>query len=118
MTISRMMLATALSGLLALPALAQPTTGAHQIRTTHHRTVRHAPVHHVAATPEVKAPATVATSPKAAVTTAPLAGTSGSSATSSNVPGVASATAPGALPRVTTAVPATNPTLPGAARTN
>jgi len=113
MTTSRMMLATALFGLLALPALAQPTTGAHQVRATHHRMVRHAPVHHIAATPEVKAPGTVAAAPKAAVTAAPLAGTSGSVTAPVGLPGAASAT-----PRVATTVPSTPPALPGAARSN
>ncbi|MGI4945466.1 MAG: hypothetical protein ACRYHQ_33685 [Janthinobacterium lividum] len=112
MTTSRMMLATALFGLLALPALAQPTIGAHQVRATHHRIVRHAPVHHVAATPEGKAPGTVAASPRAAVTSAPLAGRSDSVTAPVGMPGAVVA-----APRVAT-TPATTPALPGAARTN
>ena len=113
MTTSRMMLATAVFGLLALPALAQPTTGAHQVRATHHRAVRHAPVHRVAAVPEVKAPGTVAGSPRAAVTAAPLAGTSGGVTAPISMSGAGSAT-----PHVATTVPSTKPVLPGAARTN
>ncbi len=113
MTTSRMMFATALFGLLALPALAQPTIGAHQIRTMHHRTVQHARVHHVAATPEVKAPGTVAASPKVAVTAAPLMGTSGGGTAPVGMPGAASA-----MPRDATTVPSMTPALPGAARTN
>ena len=113
MTTSRMMLATALFGLLALPALAQPTIGAHQVRATHHRTLRHAPVHHVAATPEVKAPGTVAASPRATVTAAPLAGTSGSGTARVGMPGATSVT-----PHVATTAPSTTLALPGAARTN
>ena len=113
MTTSRMMLATALFGLLALPALAQPTIGAHQVRATHHRTVRHAPVHRVAATPEVKAPGTVAASPRAAVTAAPLAGASGGVTAPAGMSGAAVAP-----PHVAATVPSTTRVLPGTARTN
>lgn len=122
MTTSRMTLATVLFGSLALPALAQPHVGVHQVRPTHHRVARHAPVHRIAATPEAKAPATVAAVPKPTVTAAPLAQTTGSVVPPAAVPGGASATVPGAAPaatpRVTTSAPAMAPALPGAARTN
>ena len=122
MTTSRMMLATVLFGSLALPALAQPLAGTHHVRATHHRAVRHAPLHRIATTPEVKTPGTVTAAPKPAVTAAPLAGTAGSVTAPSAAPGAASATVPGAAPpatpRVNTAVPSTTPALPGAGRTN
>ena len=86
MNISRMMLATALFGALALPALAQPHVGTHQVRLPHHRIARHAPVQRVATGPEVKSPGIVAAAPKAAVAAAPLAATSGSAMAPATVP--------------------------------
>jgi len=116
MTTIRLMLTTALFGSLALPVLAQPHVSAHQVRATHHRTVRHArPVHRIATTPETKAPA-AAVAPKPAVTMGtPMAPTTGSAAAPTAVPGATMGTAPlatphaAAMPRVVTTAPLATP---------
>jgi hypothetical protein len=120
MTTIRLMLTTALFGSLALPVLAQPHVSAHQARTTHHRTMRHAsPVHRIATTPETKAPA-VATAPKPAVTMAtPMAPMTGSTTAPAAVPGATMGTAPLATartattPRVVTTAPLATPAPAG-----
>lgn len=120
MTTIRLMLTTALFGSLALPVLAQPHVSAHQVRATHHRTVRHAsPVHRIATTPETKAP-TVATAPKPAVTMGtPMAPMTGSTTAPAAVPGATMGTAPLATartattPRVVTAAPLATPAPAG-----
>ena len=55
-------LATAVLGSLAAPVLAQPAPAAHGVRTAHHRAVRHATVHRIAA----QGPATTALSTQGA----------------------------------------------------
>ena len=119
MTITRLMLSTAffgaLFGSLALPVLAQPVAGAHQVRATHHRTVRHAPVHRIAtspaAIPDARASATAPAAVKpsvgatATVPVAPNAGLAGTAPAGTTMGAVP------VQPRVTTVAPGTSPTV-------
>ncbi len=135
MTITRLMLSTALFGLLALPVLAQPVAGAHQVRATHHRVVRHAPVHRIATSPaalpdakaSVAAPspakptvgATAAVTPNAGLTgTAPVGTTMGAVPVQPRVTTVAPGTSSPVVPTAPAARVTTAPAVTGTAKVN